>query len=280
MNSVNYILIVDNYQFLINYFEFLLDQCIIRHYFQVISSLSLILNTLVLTQTLSEKIAHALAERIVSGAYRPGDRLMEATLAKELGVSHGPIRDALRQLQNAGLVTISPYRGAYVTEYSAREIEELYEVRSALVGLRARWLAQDPAREEILTQVEEPIARLSRLADEPEAKEQYAAAALAISNFLTEGVSNRWLRSTLQALTLQTSRYTRMSFEAPERRRESAHAWTRLFAAMRAGDGQLAQSLASTQSMSTRDAALRWVRAGSPDAGPDQIPKNRASSTT
>jgi DNA-binding transcriptional MocR family regulator len=92
------------------------------------------LNTAVLTQTLAEKIAHALAERIVSGAYRPGDRLMEAALAKELGVSHGPIRDALRQLQNAGLVTISPYRGAYVTEYSAREIEELYEVRSALVG--------------------------------------------------------------------------------------------------------------------------------------------------
>jgi len=218
------------------------------------------LNPVALAQTLSEKIAHALAEQIISGAYRPGERLMEAVLAKELGVSHGPVRDALRQLQNAGLVTISPYRGAHVTEYSEREIEELYEVRSALVGLRARWVAQDPAREEILSQVEKPIARLSQLAAEPAAKDEYAAAALAISNFLTEVVSNRWLRSTLQALTLQTSRYTRMSFEVPERRIQSSQAWARLFAAMRDGDGQLAQSLASTQSMSTRDAALRWVR--------------------
>jgi len=237
------------------------------------------LNPVLLTQTLPEKIAHALVERIISGVYRPGERLMEASLAKELGVSHGPVREALRQLQNAGLVTISPYRGAYVTEYSAREIEELYEVRSALVGLRARWVAHDPAREEILSQVEEPIARLSRLANEPGAKDEYAAAALAISNFLTEGVSNRWLRATLQALTLQTSRYTRMSFEAPERRNESAQAWARLFAAMRSGDGSLAQALASTQSMSTRDAALRWVRAGSADVSSDRAGDDRTPNT-
>ncbi len=193
---------------------------------------------------------------------------MEAALAKELGVSHGPVRDALRQLQNAGLVTISPYRGAYVTDYSEREIRELYEVRAALVGLRARWLAEDPAREEVLSQVDEPIARLSRLASSPDAMEGYATAALALSNFLTESVSNRWLRATLQALTLQTSRYTRMSFEVPDRRRESAQAWQRLLSAMRAGDGHLAQTLASTQSMSTRDAALRWVRTTATEAQP------------
>lgn len=191
---------------------------------------------------------------------------MEAVLAKELGVSHGPVRDALRQLQNAGLVTISPYRGAYVTDYSEREIRELYEVRAALVGLRARWLAEDPAREDVLTLVDAPIARLTKLASEPDAMESYATAALALSNFLTESVSNRWLRATLQALTLQTSRYTRMSFEAPERRRESAQAWQRLLSAMRSGDGPLAQTLASTQSMSTRDAALRWVRAAATGA--------------
>ncbi len=121
-------------------------------------------DALPLEKTLPEKIAQSLADRIVSGRYRPGERLMETALAKELGVSHGPVRDALRQLQNAGLVTISPYRGAYVTDYSEREIRELYEVRAALVGLRARWLAEDPAREEVLSQVDEPIARLSRLA--------------------------------------------------------------------------------------------------------------------
>lgn len=213
-----------------------------------------------LTQTLPEKVAHTLAERITTGIYQPGERLIEATLAKELKVSHGPIRDALRSLQNAGLVTISPYRGATVTEFSEREIQELFQVRAALVGLRARWIAEDPGREELLSQVERPIVRLTDLAKSPATKDEYIASALAISRKLTDGVSNRWLRATLQALTLQTSRYTRMSFESPERRRQSARAWKLLFAAMRAGDEDLAQKLASTQSLSTRDAAARLVR--------------------
>jgi hypothetical protein len=65
----------------------------------------------------------------------------------------------------------------------------------------------------------------------------------------------------LKALNLQTSRYTRMSFESAERRQESARAWKALLNAMRQGKEELAQKLASSQSLSTRDAALRALRA-------------------
>lgn len=214
----------------------------------------------VLAQTLPERIAATVAERITSGRYKPGERLVEATLARELAVSHGPIRDALRLLQNAGLVTIPPYKGAHVTELSEREIHEIYQVRAALVGLRARWLAEDPAREEILSAVEQPVARLAALARTADRKEDYISAALAVSRTLTEGLTNRWLRSTLQALALQTGRYTRMALDSPERRKESARTWAALLRAMRAGDGDLAQSLAASLSLSTRDAALRSLR--------------------
>ena len=214
-----------------------------------------------LTQTLPEKIAKTLAERITSGAYRTGERLVEATLAKELAVSHGPIRDALRILHNAGLVTIHPYRGANVTEFSEREIQELYQVRAALVGLRARWLAEDPQREEVLSLVDKPIAQLAALAKSSGTREAYISAAISISETLTDRLSNRWLRTTLKALNLQTSRYTRRSFESAERRQESARAWKALLNAMRQGKVELAQKLASSQSLSTRDAALRALRA-------------------
>jgi len=217
-------------------------------------------DTQVLAQTLPEKIAATIAERITSGVYTPGERLVEATLARELQVSHGPIRDALRLLQNAGLVTIPPYRGAHVTELSEREIEEIYQVRAALVGLRARWLAEDPAREEVLAGVADPIARLAALARSADARDDYITAALAVSRTLTEGLTNRWLRSTLQALALQTSRYTRMALQSPGRRRASARTWDALLRAIRAGDAARAQSLAASLSLSTRDAALASLR--------------------
>ena len=114
---------------------------------------------------LPEQIAATLSDRVIRGSYSPGQRLIEAALSAEFGVSHGPIRDALRILQANGLVTIHPYRGAHVTQLSVREVRELYQVRAALVSIRARWIAEDPQphRAKILELVE---ARIARLADE------------------------------------------------------------------------------------------------------------------
>jgi DNA-binding GntR family transcriptional regulator len=212
-----------------------------------------------LSQTLPEKIAAALAEGIVSGRYPAGARLVEAVLVKEYGVSHGPVRDALRILQNSGLVVIHPYRGAEVTELTVREVKEIYQVRAALVGLRARWLAEDEARAEIVAQVAPAIAELQALSKSPERAAEYTTVALSINRALTESLSNRWLRSMLQALTLQTSRYTRLAHATSERRGDSARMWRSLLEAIEAGDGDAAERIASTISLGTRDAAIRHL---------------------
>jgi len=208
-------------------------------------------------QTLPEKIAEVLSTRVIEGRYHPGERLIESGLTREFGVSHGPVRDALRILQNCGLVTIHPYRGAQVTELSVREVTELYQVRAALVGLRARWFAEDPDRAELVEQVGGPIGRLAAIAADDTRADEYLAAAFAVNRMLTECLANRWLRSTLQALTLQTSRYTRLALATPERRRESARLWATLLDAIRTGDGDRAQQLAADISLTTRDAAIR-----------------------
>lgn len=212
-----------------------------------------------LAQTLPEKIAATLADGVITGKYPAGTRLVEAALVKEYGVSHGPVRDALRILQHSGLVTIHPYRGAEVTALSVREVKEIYQVRAALVGLRARWLAEDPGRDTLVRQVEAPIARLADLAKSEDGAPEYAAVALSINRAFTESLSNRWLRSMLQALTLQTSRYTRLALASAERRRESARLWGTLLEAVQAGDGQRAERIASTISLATRDAAIRYL---------------------
>lgn len=207
-------------------------------------------------QTLPDRIAAAIAADIVEGRHAPGERLVEAKLVKAYGVSHGPVRDALRVLQSSGLVQIHPYRGAQVTTLSVREVQEIYQVRAALVGLRARWLAEDSARDAVIAQAATLIDQMDALARTDAARDDYAAVALALNRMLTDNLSNRWLRSTLQALTLQTSRYTRLALGTPARRRESARVWRTLIDAIRVGDGDEAQRIASTISLATRDAAI------------------------
>jgi DNA-binding GntR family transcriptional regulator len=77
-----------------------------------------------LTLSLPEQIASRLSERIVSGAYEPGQRIMEQALAQEFAVSRGPVREALRILERDGLVTILPRRGAIVTDLSVDEVKK------------------------------------------------------------------------------------------------------------------------------------------------------------
>jgi DNA-binding GntR family transcriptional regulator len=83
-------------------------------------------------QPIGVRIRNQLLERIVSGHYRPGERLVELQLAREFGSSQAPVRDALRDLEQAGLVTIRPRRGSFVNDYHARAQHEIYAVRGAL----------------------------------------------------------------------------------------------------------------------------------------------------
>lgn len=210
-----------------------------------------------ISATLATKLSETLSERIIEGHYRPGDRLIENAIAREFGVSHGPVREALRFLQNAGLVMIHTYRGASVTDLSTREVEEIFEVRSALVGLRARWIAQSPQRTAFIAQLEKAITELIRLADSPDGSHEYATVAFELNRRFTQCVSNHWLRETIEALTLQTARYTRLGFSTPERRRQSARLWKTLAAAIKQGDAENAQQIACRLSLASRDGAIR-----------------------
>ena len=89
-------------------------------------------------QPLSARIRNALLERIIGGHYAAGQRLIELSLAREFGSSQAPVREALRELEKAGLVTIRPRRGSFVNDYHARTQREIYIVRGALEEAAAR----------------------------------------------------------------------------------------------------------------------------------------------
>jgi DNA-binding GntR family transcriptional regulator len=87
---------------------------------------------LVSRSTLADNAYSELRESIVSAAFKPGERLIEARLADELGVSRGTVRDALRRLAADGLVEVLPHRGAVVKDMS---IEELVDISNVRVGI-------------------------------------------------------------------------------------------------------------------------------------------------
>jgi DNA-binding GntR family transcriptional regulator len=87
---------------------------------------------------LADQVRDRLLEEILSGHYPPDSRIVETQVARELGTSQAPVREALRGLEAIGVVEIAPFRGARVRRPTKREIIEAYAVRSALETLAAR----------------------------------------------------------------------------------------------------------------------------------------------
>jgi len=103
---------------------------------------------------LREQIKDLILQRIVSGAYPAGSRLVETRIAEELGVSQAPVREALNSLEQLGCVVREPHRGCSVRAFSAEELLEAFPVRAALEALAASLAA---------SRITE--ARLARLAE-------------------------------------------------------------------------------------------------------------------
>jgi DNA-binding GntR family transcriptional regulator len=91
---------------------------------------------------LREQVRDLLLERVVSGFYPPGSRLVETRIAEELGISQAPVREALRDLEQLGCVVHEPFRGCSVRELSIADLLEAFPVRSALEGVAARLAAR------------------------------------------------------------------------------------------------------------------------------------------
>lgn len=87
---------------------------------------------------LADQVKEWLLDAILNGTYPPDSRIVETAVAKELGTSQAPVREALRGLEAIGVVEIAPFRGARVRRLDAEELLEAYVVRSAIEVLGAR----------------------------------------------------------------------------------------------------------------------------------------------
>jgi DNA-binding GntR family transcriptional regulator len=83
-------------------------------------------------ESLVEIVLKAIERAILTGELKPGDRLVEARLASEAGISRGPVREAIRQLIGEGVLTNVPLHGTFVSTVNKRDIEEIYSLRATL----------------------------------------------------------------------------------------------------------------------------------------------------
>ena len=101
------------------------------------------------TRTLADRVCDQIATAIVKGDISPGQKISEPELARNYGISRGPLREAIRRLEGWRLVERKPHVGARVVELSARELIEIYRVREALEGMACRLAAIDMPQDEI-----------------------------------------------------------------------------------------------------------------------------------
>jgi DNA-binding GntR family transcriptional regulator len=138
-----------------------------------------------------ELIIQQLRAEIVSGQIAPGEKLSEARLAERFGVSRMPVRDAFKELENAGFVTIEERRGTFVRRTSRSEILDLFEVREAIEGMAARLCAYR-ANNDLLAKMDEAIEAMSRQVKTLD-MDGYSQTDERFHQLIMSGASNDWL---------------------------------------------------------------------------------------
>jgi DNA-binding GntR family transcriptional regulator len=147
----------------------------------------------------SQLVARRLREAIVGGRYSPGERLRQEEIAGEMGISRVPVREALRQLETEGLVTLAPHAGATVAQLDANDLDEIYAIR---IAVEPMLIAESAPRldQAQLEHLRDLVLAIEAAADAPERwleldrrfhVESFAGAPMPQARELVEGFWNR-----------------------------------------------------------------------------------------
>ncbi|MGZ4148533.1 MAG: GntR family transcriptional regulator [Actinomycetota bacterium] len=160
-------------------------------------------------------VCEEIREAIIDLRLRPGEPLREAAIAEQLGVSKTPIREALTRLEKEGLVETTSFKGAVVSGYSPRDLEEIYELRALLEGAAARSAAED-ASQDTRVRLQDVVERSRQLRDRGDLGE--LAGLLGHFDLIVyEQVSNRRVQALIDNLRAHLTRIGNLTEGIPGR---------------------------------------------------------------
>lgn len=201
--------------------------------------------------SLSSRVFRTIREDILSGKYATNEELKEKAIGDELGVSRTPVREALRQLELEGLVSIIPNKGAYVVGITQKDVKDIYEIRSRLEGLCARWAAEYITKEQ-LDELEENIY----LSEFHSAKENYEQVVELDSKFheiLYNASGSKELRRILLDFHHYVQRVRKITLGEPKRVVNSNEEHRKILEALKLHDADSAEKLANEHVMNTME---------------------------
>ena len=191
--------------------------------------------------TLREQVLEHLREEILSSRLEPGAELNEVALSASLGVSRGPIREALGRLAAEGLVTVTPRRGAIVTKLTKQEFMDAYQVREALESLATR-IAVPRLSDEDRAELHRMSDEMRRLAEANDS-DAFFEVNRRFHEKLVAASGNRRLQAMHEQLLGQMGRLLRKSADLRGGLGESAAAHEAILEAADAGDADRAARL-------------------------------------
>lgn len=203
---------------------------------------------------LRDRVFNNLRDDILSGKYKVNEELKEVALGKSLGVSRTPVREALRQLELEGLVTIIPNKGAYVKGITQEDIHDIFVIRTYLEGLCAKWACRY-ATEEVLDSLDEIIC----LAEFNATRERYEQMAELDSKFhetLYSACGSKMLRHILRDFHQYVESVRKQTLSRSERACAAIEEHKAILEAIKNRDEELAERL-STEHIKATMANLR-----------------------
>lgn len=197
---------------------------------------------------------------IRSGDIKPGQTLTERGLAEKIGVSRTPVREAIRKLEEQGIVTHEPHKGVKVITLSEEKVAQLYDVRELLEGLAVRRLAERQTPQMI-----EELRGFIERAEKEAVENNIRELAEINSEFhlaLARLSGNVYLETIMNMLQTQISLMMSASLSTSGRPLQNIEEHKGLIDAIRSGDGEFAESIAKHHVRKAREHAMKKLAGG------------------
>lgn len=227
---------------------------------------------------LGADVARELERLIIEGGLQPGERLNELALARSLGVSRGPVREAARALEKSGLVTVIMNRGAFVRELGLDEAMAIYDVNAALFGLAAGQAAEALTAATAL-QLSAMVDEMDRAIDAGD-RDRFFAMNVRFHATITAAARNREAEALYHGYTRKLLLFRRRSFEHDGHMACANAEHRALLEAILAGDGRRARKRAEAHVRAGRARFLESIGHGGPIAPTRSAPGRGAAART
>lgn len=210
-------------------------------------------------QSLRDRAYEEIKREILKLGLEPGQFLSIGDLAKQLSVSRTPVRDALLQLEREGWVTVLPFKGAYVSVISVKDIEDIFELLVVLEAHMARLAAEkftdsDVEKADTLLAQSQSLINTGRMSETAGVWSQF-------HNLIEAAANNPRMLEIIDQLRQQCIRLRHFTAVVPERVSLSYDQHRAILEAIRARDPERAEALMRTHQISVRDSLLETARA-------------------